>query len=327
MKNPVTDTNADPTSPPASRQLPSADGAQNRKPIIPAGISECYVDVPGSSQRYVARVLGSARLHFVNAAAAIDVWQTRHYLAPISDDGQRPEWTAAEVLAAVPRGQVNESLASYLPPPAVLLRAENYKQWRQQLASYVYESASIEVLQSSLLKGAAGTGSNEAEFRAHLALTLREKRDAAMDALRRKYAAKVQALQDQIRRAHERAERERSQLSQQKISTAISVGTSILGALFGRRGISAADVGRVGTAARSAGRIGRESQDVDRADDSVEVLQQRQAELEQQIAADTAALQQEFSADSSPIERVQIKARKSDIDVTDLGLAWIPLPQ
>lgn len=314
-------------SPVAAQPMAADNAAQNRKPVMPAGISECYVDVPGSSQRYIARVLGSARLHFVNASAGIDVWETRHYLAPVADSGQCPDWPAAEVRNALQTRQVNEGATSYLSPPAVLLHAENYKQWRQQLASYIYESASIEVLQSSAMKGIAAQGSNEAEFKARLALALREKRDSAVDALKKKYAAKVQTLQDQIRRAQERAERERSQLSQQKISTAISVGTSILGALFGRRGISAADVGRVGTAARSAGRIGRESQDVTRADESIDVLQQRLNDLQQQIVNETASLQTQFSTDSTPIERVQVRARKSDIDVTDVGLAWVSVPQ
>ena len=176
-----------------------------------------------------------------------------------------------------------------------------------------------------MLKAVSAPGGRKRNSGARLSLALREKRDAAVDALQRKYASKLQTLQDQIRRGQERAERERSQLSQQKMSTAISVGTSILGALFGRRGISAADVGRVGTAARGAGRLGRESQDVARADENIQILQQRLTDLEQDIAHEIAALQAQFSADSLAIERLPVKARKSDIDVTDIALAWTPL--
>ena len=106
---------------------------------------------------------------------------------------------------------------------------------------------------------AVAPAGDEGEFRAHLALALREKRDAEIDRLRKKYAPRLTTLEDQIRRADERIERERSQLSQQKMQTAISVGTSILGALLGRKKISATNAGRIGTAARSAGRIGSES--------------------------------------------------------------------
>lgn len=311
------------TSSSANKINPDQD---DRKPVIPAGITECYVKAHDSN-RYVARVLASARLHFVSAAAGIDVWETRFFLAPLSDTVQKPEWSAADVSSTLTTTSTSsDPSARYLDVPAALLRVENYQQWRTQLASWLYESSTLDVLRSPLLKAVSAPGGSEAEFRSRMSLALREKRDTAVDALRRKYASKLQTLQDQLRRANERAERERAQLSQQKMSTAISVGTSILGALFGRRGISAADVGRVGTAARSAGKIGRESQDVTRANESIEVLQQRYADLEQDVARETAELQAQFSADAIDVERIQVKARKSDIDVTQIGLAWVAVP-
>ncbi len=303
-----------------------SSSVEDRKPVIPAGIPECYVNTPTPPHRYVARVLAAARLHFVNAATGIDVWETRTLLAPLSDTSQQPDWAAAEVANQVETSSTAAAAtAGYLPVPAAMLRAENYSRWRKQLEAYLYETSTIEILHSPLLNAASSPGGTEVEFRARLSLALRERRDAAVDSLQRKYASKLQTLQDQIRRGEERAERERSQLSQQKLNTAISVGTSILGALFGRRGISAADVGRVGTAARGAGRLGRESQDVVRAQENIQVLQQRLADLERDIAQQTTALQAQFSSDSAVIERLQVKARKSDIDVTAIALAWMPL--
>ena len=41
-------------------------------------------------------------------------------------------------------------------------------------------------------------GGSESEFRAHLALALREKRDAAVDALRRKYASKLDTIENSV---------------------------------------------------------------------------------------------------------------------------------
>jgi len=306
-----------------------AAGDMARKPVIPAGISEYYIKptVPVSARKYVARIMGVVRVHFVNATAGVDTWETRTWLAPISDTQQRPDWSAADVAGKIETSTANsDASASYLAVPAAMLRAENYSQWQKQLESHVYETATHELLQSALLKIKSAPGDSEADFRARIALALREKRDAAVDALKRKHGPKLQAAQDQLRRARERVERERSQLSQQKMSTAISVGTSILGALFGRKGFGVTDIGRVGTAARGAGRIDRESEDVNRAEEGLDVLQQRYADLEQDLARETAALQQQFSTDAISVEKLTVKARKSDIDVTDIGLAWVALP-
>ena len=107
------------------------------------------------------------------------------------------------------------------------------------------------------------------------------------------------------------------------MSTAISVGTSILGALLGRKKISVGNVGRVGSAARSAGRIGRESDDVSRANESLEVVKQRYADLSNEFEQETSRLQGEFDPAAATIERVQIKPRKADIDVTRMTLVWV----
>jgi hypothetical protein len=108
------------------------------------------------------------------------------------------------------------------------------------------------------------------------------------------------------------------------MSTALHVGTSILGALFGRKAISAGTVGRVGTAARSATRIGRESQDVQRAEENVEVLSQRLADLQRESDADVARLEGTLDPSSITLRSVEVPARKSDIAVGEVALVWAP---
>jgi hypothetical protein len=131
-------------------------------------------------------------------------------------------------------------------------------------------------------------------------------------------------IEDQLRRSSERIERERSQLSQQRMQSAFSIGASVLGALLGRRTLSAANVNRAASAARAATRIGRESGDVDRANESLEAIQQRQKELQQQFDADAAALESRFDATAVTLRKVQVSPRKSDIAVGEVALVWMP---
>lgn len=321
----VSDQTAAATSAPSGK--PAATGSSASKPVIPDGVNEYYLHRAGTTPgntRYVPRILGTVRLHFVNAGAGIDAWETRSYLAPLDDDAARPDWAQAAV------GDLKDQLdkegadeAGYASTPAALLRADNYAKWQKLLVSYLYESAGLDALRCPLVEMTAAPGTTEADFRAKIGLALREKRDAAVEALRRKYAPKLTTLEDQERRGEERIERERSQLSQQKMQTAISVGTSILGALFGRKKLSATNLGRVGTAARSAGRIGRESNDVSRAEQSLEVLHQRKIDLENELAQEIARLQGEFDPAAAAIDRVQVKPRKSDIQVAELALVWV----
>ena len=127
-----------------------------------------------------------------------------------------------------------------------------------------------------------------------------------------------------MRRAEERRAREQAQLSQQKMQTAMTIGTSILGALLGRKAISATNIGRIGTAARSATRIGHESEDVTRADESLEVLRQRLTDTQRDVEAEVSRLETTLDPTTLALTPVEVPARKSDIAVGEVALVWAP---
>jgi hypothetical protein len=171
------------------------------------------------------------------------------------------------------------------------MRAASFEEWGKALARHLYEGARFEVLVADSLNQVSAPAESESEFRARLTEHLRRRRDAEIAELRARQAPKLATLEDRERRAQERGTRERGQLSQQKMSTALAVGTSIIGALLGRRKVSATTIDRVATAARSAGRIGREQDDVQHADDNLEAVRARRRELQAQVDAEVAELE------------------------------------
>ncbi len=108
------------------------------------------------------------------------------------------------------------------------------------------------------------------------------------------------------------------------MQTAISVGTSILGALLGRKATSVGNAQRVGSAARSAGRLGKEGADVDRAEESREVIQQRLTEMQNELESEVSRLRSELDPTTVVIDQTSVKPRKTDIDVRTVALLWIP---
>jgi hypothetical protein len=102
------------------------------------------------------------------------------------------------------------------------------------------------------------------------------------------------------------------------------VGATILGALMGRKKVSAGSIGRATTAARSATRIGRESADVDRADESVGQIEQRLADLNRECEAAIAALETSLDIQSLTLRPLSLAPRKTDIAVGKVMLLWTP---
>jgi hypothetical protein len=168
-------------------------------------------------------------------------------------------------------------------------------------------------------------GESEADFRVRLAEAAREGRDHAVEELRQRHAARAEKLEARERRAEERIEREKSQASAQKMQTAISMGATVFGVLFGRRRTSTTNVGRATTAARGVGRSAREAQDVERAEEAAEAVRRDRAALENELAAAVAELESRQDPRTEPLETVTLRPKKADVETRLVALAWEPV--
>jgi Skp family chaperone for outer membrane proteins len=295
-----------------------------QRPIVPAGVPEKFMAAAGNQGvEYEPHVGARVRAHFVDARAGVDAWESWYYLAPLTARG--PAWDDAEVSStdAIQLLDAPAANATFAEVPASALAAKAFAQHGKSLADHIYRTCSLSVMRCPELKLTSVPGGSESEFRAQIAQALREKRDAAVDALRAKYGAKLNTLADRARRAEQKLTREKAQASQQTMSSALSVGGSLLGALFGG-GRRSSMITKASSAARSVGRIGKERTDISHAEADLEALQQQHAALEAQLADEVAALEARFDASAIPVESAAIRARKSDTEVTDVALVWRP---
>ncbi len=151
--------------------------------------------------------------------------------------------------------------------------------------------------------------------------TAREARDVQKAKLEKLYAPKLARLQERIRKAQARVEKEKSQYDQQKLQSAISIGATVLGALLGRKTSS---VGRATTAVRGMGRAARERGDISRAAETVEALNEKLAELEAEFDEALAELRDTADPGNLELEKIDVRPRKSDISVSLVALLWMP---
>ena len=299
------------------------------RPPIPGEISEQFLGPAGSGKQppvYQPRIAGIARLHFVDAKSGVDSWREAAYAAPLSTDGSDVLWSEARVLEDFKNrfGAAPAPDARYAELPAKATRAASYAAWAKSLESHLHQHARLDLLTCDELDLASRPDETEGDFRARLSQALRERRDDAVEQLRAKYQPRIASLQDRIRRAEERVAREHSQYSQQKMQSAISIGATVLGALFGSRRLGSGTLGRATTAARSAGRMGREKEDIERAEEGADVLKQRLATLAEECEREVAGLQARLDPQTIGIRKTQVTARKSDIEVTRVLLLWVP---
>jgi hypothetical protein len=320
-------------APPRRKARPAGGKAKPSKstggrPVIHADIEESFMPSVRAAGRLVYRpaLLGTADLHFANARAGVDSWETVAYVAPLRAKAGAKIWDTSEPLESGEPELVNEpdEGAEFNSLPKKATQASSYTSWQKAFKTHLYKQNTIGLFKCKELKLSSQPGETEAEFHIRLREAAREKRDGAVEKLRKRYGPKLARLQERIRRGQERVGKEKSQYDQQKMQTAVSMGATVLGALFGRKVASVGTVGRATTTMRGMGRASREKQDVARAARDLEALEQQLADLEVEFQEEVAVLGDAVSVDAFEVKEVVIRPRKTDIAIGHFGLVWLP---
>ena len=316
----------------SARQPPSAAAAAGAatgpRPLLPPEVPQYFLPLRralNGELEYRPAVLGLARVHYRDAKLGIASSEDATLLLPIGETAV--DWQDAAQIAmseADLERDPEKEAAAFADVPAAAADPKSYERWRKALVDALYRGRSLELLRSPTSKRVSQAGESEADFRVRLAEASRESRDALKEKLRERHRARLESLQERLRRAQERVEREKGQASAQKMQAAISMGSTILGALFGRRRASSSTLGRATTAARGVGRALREGGDVDRAQESVEAVEQKIAELTGEMEEEMRAHEEAADPRTEALERLSIRPKKADIEVRQVALAWAP---
>jgi len=321
-----------PTSTP-SYQVAAVSGGVKKtdRPLLPPDISQYFVPIRGSQPvgqtlTYNPMLLGAAQVHFADTKAGVDTAQESAFVTQITEGPIAVSWdNSTEVTFNISDldKSPNES-ANYSQLPAAASNARSYGVWNKDFADWLYRNQKLELLKSPTLKQFSTQGESERDFRVRLQQSAREQRDEATEKLRQKYASKMATLEEQVRRAQQAVDREAEQAKQQKMQTAISVGTTLLSAFVGRKTVSYSSLGRATTAARGASRVMKESQDIKRAQETVASHQQRLQELDASFKSEMEALAAKIDPLTEELEQVSVRPAKKDISVRLTTLVWMP---
>jgi len=305
--------------------------ALNARPILPPDVPQQFIPIRGTSPSgsmliYQPMLLGSSQVRVSDSKTGLDVTRDVTVLAPISDGPVAVDWDHA-VEADVALADLESTPmdnAQFGSVPSAASKAKSFDAWSKEFSGWLFRTRKIDLFKSPSTKEFSTPGEPELDFRVRLQQAGREARDRQSDGLRKKYAPKIAALQDRIRRAGQMVERQEAESRSSQMQAAISVGASILGAFLGRKTISATNIGRATTAIRGAGRAIKESKDVGQAEENVAALQQQLIDLEAQFKKEADA----FAATTDPLherlENVSLKPSKANIAVKLVSLAWTP---
>ncbi|MDP1561580.1 MAG: DUF87 domain-containing protein [Pirellulaceae bacterium] len=311
---------------PAPESVPGASSAP--QVVLPAGVTAKYLlldrSLPtGHKLVYRPGILAAGRLHFVSAAQKIDSWEERAFLVKLFSPLPADVWTDVEALAD-PQLEDQGLAPDHAPLPPEASNAKNFDLWAKQFLSFLFRQQTLTLHSCAPLKAVSQPGESEREFRVRLRQGFLENRDLQTEQMRKKFAPKLSALEGKIQRAKERIETEQSRHSQRKWDTALTMGTTILGALLGKKAISATTVGRTASTIKKAGQTAAGQTKMKHAENSLEGLLEAKQELEAEFQVAVGEIAAAWNGDQIPLTSSEISPRKSDLAVLKHQFVWLP---
>jgi uncharacterized coiled-coil protein SlyX len=149
---------------------------------------------------------------------------------------------------------------------------------------------------------------------------IREEKDEAIEKLTEKYAKKEEKLEKNYAKLLEKLEKEEADVKAATTQSALSIGSSVLGALLGRTKIGTLSASVTGL--NKASRILKQKKDVDLVKKKIEKLTEDMKELEGELKQNIEDMSENFDIENYNIESISIKPKKSDIFGIKVALLW-----
>ena len=253
--------------------------------------------------------------------------QERKLVAVVPLDGGpgAPDWSASRILDVDPADLEAAPVAGAgfgdASPEAA--DPKSYKAWSKGFADWVYRAQELRLWKSPSSGLLSEPGEDERAFRIRLQQAARERRDELADALRARYEKRIANAGKRARTATAAVEREADQARHEKLQTAISVGATVIGSVFGGA-LGRSTLGRATTAARGASRTMRQSEDVERAREKEAEARREVEEIEAEFRQELADLERKNDPLTEKLEAVAIRPRRKDVSVDIFALGWLP---
>jgi hypothetical protein len=226
-----------------------------------------------------------------------------HAVPPID-----PRTASAQAQAAGYYGQLPEGLTDKKRMTAL----------RREFVDHLYATARLSVPASSALGLYGAPDEDPALFRAQVAQAARERRDAEMDALTRKYEGLIDTIEDKIQRKAQMLESEKRELRSTSREKTFTTGEAVLGLLQGRSAFTLSRMSRTEVyRQRSLGQVELHELDLQQLNKDME-------ETRRQFELQLNEINQKWAQAAVDIETHTVTPYKKDIQVELFGVGWEP---
>ncbi len=273
---------------------------QSIKPILASNIEEIYNYTSQSDEYYLQPYLAlSCSVHFINASKNVDDKQEFSYKFYLDKKCEEVDFEELELLEESDFENKSRKNSNFYDCPTLIQNEKEIKNIQKEFSNYMYRNKRLSLFSNKDLKLLSKQDESLEDFKIRLQDRLNEKIDEDVEKLQEKFKKNLDSLEDKLERQYDKLEKEEAQASSTTTDTIISIGTSILGAFFGRSLLSKTNMGRVASSARKAGKIVKERQDVKYVQEEIEEIQEKIQELKEEVQKDIEQINKQYKISKS----------------------------
>jgi hypothetical protein len=214
---------------------------------------------------------------------------------------------------------------TYLLPDAKVKTKAFWTKLQRDLIDHVVRSRDLRLLANRGLKMLARPGETEDAFLTRCLVAADERADAEIATLKDTFETRFKRIREQLQTAEGRADVLREEREGKRNEELLSTVGGVLGGIFGGRRSRGGVFGSLGRAAGKRGRSSAAGARLDAAEDKVHSLSDQLIELQGDLENEVTAIDVRWASSAKEIQPIEVPLEKSDVKITQLVLAWIPV--
>jgi hypothetical protein len=274
----------------------------------------------GARLAYKPALFAQATVRFQDKRSQVYTARTFAYLVPEVDRAGIIHWEDHQIAGFDTRqlssAPMAEALYGDLPPG--LTDSRRLTALRRELSDALYTIAKLKIPFNSTLNLYGSPDGDFSQFRAQLQQAARERRDAEIDAVTKKYEAQLDRLDEQKRRKATRLQAEKREQAQRKREELFTTGEAVLGLLRGRTTYTLSRMSNASVRRTiSKGEMDVIAHEIAAIEDQEQALV---AEYEKAVRA----VNEKWAKVATTVEEYVLTPFKKDISVDIFGIGWSP---
>ncbi len=292
------------------------------KPILMSGINEIYSYKSQNSNYYMqAYLLCSSSVRYVNSTKTIDVEEFVRYKFYLDENMKEINFDEKEEIEYTNFEVKEKSNSCYYEVPNFVKNGKELKQIERDFTDYLYRNSKLTLYKIDSLKISSKQDESLEDFRIRVKDRLNERVDLELEKIKTKYLKDSDSLDLKLSKLYEKLDKEQREANASTTDTLLNIGTSILGAFFGK-GSAASNLGKVASGARGANKILKERGDVKIVESEISFLIEQKNSLQTTLENEVSKIKEQNSISNLQIEEIFINPKRSDIFNVKLELLW-----